>query len=399
VSAAALHVALIAFLHGPLPHITKRDDVRVEVTFAPPPAPEAPPTPPALPPPPPPAAPSRTPPHAPEPSIAQQAEAASTERAPEAGERAAAPSIDLRRRADDGESLMRSAIRGTAQGPLPSIATLEAATGVRTPGPESDAARASRLAKANLQRDMSEHDVARGLADDWFRRRSNDVARLWNPSERELIDGGKQVQATELALRTAFNPLLWKEAAEIIAGDASAVAQSLTDLNRARAIEEMMTSKAQPLETAAERRARLHHALTTNKDAFATSVGLEVSVRHRPDGSVETIEVTASSGHQLLDEGAVDAVARALALDPSDKAPPSIARGQPFFTRWSLDVKWALNVPKCSALASGTGAASQMAAGDMLPVGCGTSFGNDGVDVPFTVKKDRRVELISIDRL
>jgi TonB family protein len=160
-----------------------------------------------------------------------------------------------------------------------------------------------------------------------------------------------------------------------------------------------MTVQAQPLETDAERRERLRETLLTNKDAFATRVGLEVSVRHRADGTVETIEVTSSSGHKLLDEGAVDAVARALALDPADKAPPSVARGQPFFTRWSLDVRWALNVPKCSVLASGTGAASQMAAGGTVPVGCGTSFGNDGVDVPFTVKKDRNVELISIERL
>lgn len=401
--ATALHVAVLTTLNlvEAAPQVASRDHVRIDVTLASPQKPAAPPPTPALPP----AArtnePRETPPTvaaaaAPEPITDADAHVDATGSATTAD---TAPMVPRARNIDEGDTLMRSAIRGTSQGPLPSLATLESATGIKTAGPEKDSARASRLAKAHLERDMSEHDVARGLADDWFRRRRADVARLWNPNERELVDGGKQVRATELALRTAFNPLLWDEAFKVIAGDGAALAQSLTDLNRARAIEDMMSTNAQPLETDAERRARMLKTITTNKDAFATRVGLEVSVRHRADGSVESIEVTASSGHAQLDEGAVDAVARALALDPSDQAPPSVARGQPFFTRWSLDVRWALNVPKCSVLASGTGATSTMAKGDPLPVGCGTSFGNDGVDVPFTVKKDRNVELVSIERL
>lgn len=120
-----------------------------------------------------------------------------------------------------------------------------------------------------------------------------------------------------------------------------------------------------------------------------------------------------SSGHQLIDQRAADAVSHALARDPSDKAPASVASGQPFSSRWALRVNWEMNVPKCSILAGGTGATSQLMrpqpggrlpegktpTGNVLPFGCGASLGNQGIDVPFTAQRSVDVELVAIERL
>ena len=114
------------------------------------------------------------------------------------------------------ENKMRDVVRGTTEGPLPSIATLESATGIHVVGPESDIVRAGRVAQANLAHDLAAHDVARRLADHWFHRRRNDIARTWQPQDRELNDGGKEVRATELFARTLMNPLHWKDASRAI---------------------------------------------------------------------------------------------------------------------------------------------------------------------------------------
>ncbi|HEY4222152.1 MAG TPA: hypothetical protein VGO62_12435 [Myxococcota bacterium] len=288
-------------------------------------------------------------------------------------------------------------VHGSAPGPAPSIALLESSTGIRVHGAESDAQRAGRLAKARLMNDLSEHDVARGLADDWFRRRRAEVERLWHPQEEQLDDGGKEVSSEALLARTLATPSLWGEADKVIAADGISVAQSFSDDRGAAIRESMMPHIAAP-ESDAERKRRFIDKRHTHRDAFATSVGLEIVVRHRGDGSVESVDVTEPSGQDRIDDSAVDAVAQALALDASDPAPASVAKGQAFATHWALDVRWEVNVPKCSAMRTGNTATSQMHSSG-LPIGCGTTFGNDGVDVPFTVKKSTHVELVSIEKL
>ncbi len=295
----------------------------------------------------------------------------------------------------DGEARMRGVVRGASEGPQPSLGTLAGAT---VPGPQSDAARAAMLAKQRLVADLSAHDVARGLADDWFRRRRTEVERVWHPQDAELNDGGKEVRADQLMLRTAANPLLWGALNKKIAGEGSALAQSFSD-DRGSAIEQMMQNPLAPGESDAARKQRLFDALETHRDALAESVGLEVTLRHRADGSVEAVDVTTPSGQPRIDDGAVDAIARAFALDDKDAAPARVARGMPFTSTWTLAVRWEVLVPKCSVMRTGTSATSELLRGETVPVGCGTTFGNDGVDVPFTVKKSTHVELVAVEPL
>lgn len=282
------------------------------------------------------------------------------------------------------EDEIAAIIRGTASGPAPSLATLERATGIRVPGGESDDERAERLAKARLETDIASHNVARGLTDDWFRRRRDEIERMWRPHGEELIDGGKETRAAELLMRTAANPLLWKEAGEAIWLDLYALSRQFS-MERSSALQEMLMLPSGKVETDVERREQFVQALTTNRGAFETSVGLEVRVRHRADGSVELIDVIVRSGHVHLDEGAVDAVARALAADLADRAPVAVAKGKPFASRWAVQVRWRVIPPKCLF----TGVA----------VACGGKFGPDGVEIPLTMKKETSVELVTIHEL
>ena len=56
-------------------------------------------------------------------------------------------------------------------------------------------------------------------------------------------------------------------------------------------------------------------------------------------------------------------------------------------------------MPKVSVLVSSESATALMAEGRSVPIGIGASFGNDGIDVPFTVHQSKHVELIAIEPL
>jgi hypothetical protein len=242
------------------------------------------------------------------------------------------------------------------------LQTLEGALDIKADGPMSDAKRASKNAKRNLQRDMADDEVTAGLADDYFRELRTRVETNWRPEMKQLNDGGESVTQFGMMRDVVAERAAWDE-----------MWKAYLDLAK-------MYAQGQRPKLEQARQERLRELMRSRKGMFRFHAISELVLTQGPDGKVVTIEMPLPSGHPGIDEGAKDAIATA--VNAMVDAPPArVTNGHSFTSTWRMRATWTMVPP--TAFLTGAGF-------DITPKGI-------TVDVPFDIKLKTAVLLMRTD--
>lgn len=282
------------------------------------------------------------------------------------------------------------------------LPSLEGALDFRAPGPMSDKERGERAVTGYLKGALAQHDVRRGLADDYFRRFGKVIERQWRPQKGELNDGGKAVSQLGILQDFLLNPARWGEYYKLYVVEVMAPMMAAFGLDHTlRHVPDPSapTMAGQRELSPDELQQKLLEELGTRKQALRFSASARLRVFHDDKGRVMAIEVLASSGHPRLDDGMRQALERAAAA-LSEDAPPGVAAGRPFTSEWLLDARWQMTPPRCYAMQMGGGPPQPIPEDPITTFQCAPKWDitRDGLEVerPFEVKLHTEARLLEV---